>query len=254
MNLLTLQFQDHTSACEAIARLECRPSELIDCLWGWIVVRIEERLGIVEARFYPPQINYKEPPFEELCPNGRYDPATRPRAFVELEETLRDWREKYPDCLVMKLDIPPEGWSKPEFLQRQWARRQSFFDELRAIRKKVVPWPLQEFMDTEAVLRGLASSNTFGYLLLTNARAQLERAVRAGREPEEITKVHQAVRKLEDLGCKAGRNSLDQIHKVPGFAPFDEKAWLDRMRTECPGFSDWVYKGAIHHGFFMEMW
>jgi hypothetical protein len=143
----------------------------------------------------------------------------------------------------MKLLEPPSTHKPLELLQSQLAGVPNYFAELRVMRGKAIPWPQQEFMDVEAILAGLADprmsrTRTSYYYLYSYARKQLERAAHAGREPEEIENVQQSIKKLKDFGYAAASTAT--------WVKYDEEAWLKRMQTECPGFSDWVYKGAIH--------
>ena len=262
---VTLQFKDQASALEALVGFVFRPCDFkTPCMQGWIVVRIEEQLGIVEARVCPAWIGYKSPMSSEIFIGGRYHPAKMPDCYSNFRQTLNDWREQFPDCLVREVPIrgstliqsTPPRYGTPYFasyevLQNLADTSHDFFEELRVMREKAIPWPQQEFMDAEAALAGAANHKIFGWLNRC-ARQQLERAARAGRAPEEIVNVQRSVEKLKKSGCDAASEwntcyyASQQKDFVPDAVTYDEEAWLERMRAECPGFSDWVYKGAIH--------
>jgi len=264
---VTLRFKDQASALEALVGFVFRPCDFkTPCMEGWVVVRIEKQLGIVEARVCPAWIGYKSPLSSENFVGGRYHPTKMPDCYLNFRQTLNDWIEQFPDCLVREVPkastvtqatpSAPVSYGPPYFVSNEVLMNlvdtsHFFFEELQAMREKTIPWPQRDFMDFEAVLAGVANAKNFGWLN-RHAQKQLAHAARAGREPEECVSVQQSIEKLKKFGCDAAWDWNKYYHAsqqkdfVAGAAAYEEEAWLERMRAECPGFSDWVYKGAIH--------
>ena len=275
---VTLRFEDPASAFEALVGFEFTPAYWKAPLHhktpfeeGWIVVRIEEQLVIVEARVCPMYIDSKS-----LLQIDTFvaDPYKPPDCSINVHQTLDDWREQFPDSLVREVtrastvtlatpsalvsDGPPYFVSL-DILKNLVDTSHFFFEELRAMREKAIPWPPQDFMDMEAVCGFVAHTKIFPKVHLY-AQRQLERAARAGRAPAEIARAQSFVKKLQRIGDAAyaewsASNDLRDgkkrrsFMKKNGVPPpkviYDEESWLEQMRTECPGFSDWVYRGAI---------
>lgn len=249
----TIRFQSHEAAVGAITRFDFFPDNLAEPkIEGWIVVRIDERLGIVEARFCPAHKGNEHLP-AILTKDGKwdlqldvvYDFGNQKVPYVDLQETLKNWREKYPDCLVMQLSRPlTKDYTPYEFLQLQLAWTEAYFSELREMRSKAIPWSHQDFLDCEAALAGFVKHGKFFHYLRYEAREQLRCAARAGRSEEEITEAGRLVKKL-------GQTSYDAAdqYRSANYSKDVRTAGVERMKKECPGFSDWVYEGAFDAGF-----
>ena len=124
---------------------------------------------------------------------------------------------------------------------------------LRALRAKPVPWPEQEYLDTEAALANGTTQREWQWLRLYRAE-EFTTALRRERTEEEIAGTKERIRKLQWLAYKAAEesNTRYQQSRKKGFVAFEktyeeqDKNWMQRLRTECPGFSDWVYHSALH--------
>lgn len=252
----TVQFQSHEAAVEAITSFDFFPDSLPNPkIEGWIVVRIDEKLGIVEARFCPAHKG-NEPLPAILTKDGKwvlpelqgddYDLGNQKVPYADLQETLKTWRERYPDCLVKQLSRPlfPKDYTPYEFLQLQLTSTEAYFSELREMRSKAIPWAHHDFLDCEAALAGFVKHGKFFHFLRYDARDQLRSAARAGRSEEEILEAERLVKKLRQTNYDAA----DQ-YRSAHYSKDVKTAGFERMKKECPGFSDWVYAGAFDDGF-----
>lgn len=250
----TIQFQSHEAAVEAITRFDFFPDSLPDPkIEGWIVARIDEKLGIVEARFCPAHKGNKPLPvyfsqdgkwvLPELQGND-YDLGNQKVPYADLQETLKTWRDKFPNCLVMQLSRPlTQDCTPHEFLQKQLASTDVYFSELREMRSKSTPWPYQDFLDCEAALAGYVRHGKFFHSLRYWARDQLKCAARAGRRGEEIMEAEGLVKKLR----LASYDAADEYRRFH-YSKDVRAAGFERMKNKCPGFSEWVYEGAFADG------
>ncbi len=199
---------------------------------GWVIMRLEEGVWICEIIVCPPK-----------CGNAVVMAAL-------LRRTLDEWRKRFPDSLVMKVDsghVDP----KIDFQERHFISE--YFDQLRKLRAKTAPWPEQEYLDTAAALANGTSQREWQLVRLYRAE-EFAASLRRGRTEDEIACTKERIRKLQQLAYKAAEESNTRYHqsRKKGFVAFkktyeeQDKTWMERLRTECPGFSDWVYRDAIH--------
>jgi hypothetical protein len=204
---------------------------------GWIIMRLDESVWIREIVVCPPNLE-----------------SASVKAFL-LRHTLDEQRKRFPDSLVMEVS---RGHVDPsiDFQARHFTSE--YFDQLRTLRGKPVPWPEQEYLDTEAALANGTTQREWQWLRLYRAE-EFAAALRRERTEEETTAVKERIRKLQELAYKAAE-AFHARHYQSRRKDFvaaktyeqEDEAWMQRLRTECPGFSDWVYHAAIHHWGFHE--
>lgn len=246
----TLMFDDNESAFAALVEFEFKHDyPRTPQLEGWMVLRVDEPNRIVQARLCAPFINYKSPPFDACVRDGVYQEPSHPACWLDKRKTPSEWRTIFSDSLVVEIQHDLSN----DYLQRVVDAAPAYFEDLRTLRAKPTPWSQQDFLDAEACLAGVAQyqpSQQIG----CHAKIHLERAARAGREPEDFATAQHKIRSLQNLAYKAAEAFQDRYHRsrrknsaaTKTFAEEDE-AWMQRLRRECPGFSDWVYRDAIHH-------
>lgn len=254
----TLEFTDNDTAFEQLVGFEFEPPDKdMRHLDGWMIVRVDAPGRIVQARMCAPFIGYISPSAEEIFRGGVYNPPTGPECFLDKRRTLPAWKEVYPDSLVAELSS--SGALSRDTLQRLMETAPAFFEDLYALHAKPTPWSEQDFLDAEASIAGVANYKP-SWRLGCYGREKIERAARAGREPEQITAAHRRLKKLQDIAYKAAEALRDFGHQsrrkdFVSATTYDQEnaKWMERLKVECPGFSDWVYHDAIHDwGFHMS--
>ena len=254
----TLEFSDNESAFGKIIGFQFHPSDReIRHLEGWIVARIDEPSRIVQARMCAPFVGYV-PSEARISLDGKRVPPVMPESFCDLRRTVPEWKEAFPDSLVTELS---QSSASREVLQRLLDGAPNYFADLRIMRAKPQPWSEQDFLDAEASIATIVTykpSRWLGYY----GREHIARAARAGREPEEITAAQRRLKQLQELAYQAAESLRDRLLPYRSWkgptkeynTVFEEEnsLWMDRLRVECPGFSDWVYHDAINDwGFHM---
>jgi hypothetical protein len=198
---------------------------------GWIIMRVDEGVWIREIVVCPPS-------FESAVV----------MAFL-LRRTLDELRRGFPDSLVMEVS---RGHVDPsiDFQARHFVS--DYFDQLRKLRAKPSPWPEQEYLDTEAALANGTTQREWQQVRLYRAE-EFAAALRRERTEEEIARAKERIRKLQNFAYEAANafNARYVLSRRKDFVAStayeeDDAAWMQRLRTECPGFSDWVYHAAIH--------
>jgi hypothetical protein len=199
---------------------------------GWVIMRLDEGVWIREIVVCPPNVE-----------------SAVVMASL-LRRTLDELRRGFPDSLVMEVS---HGHVDPsiDFQARHFTSE--YFDQLRRLRTKPVPWPEQEYLDTEAALANGTTQREWQKLRLYRAD-EFAATLRRERTEDEIAGAKERIRKLQGLAYEAAEESNTRYHqsRKKDFVAFkkahedQDKTWMQRLRTECPGFSDWVYHAAIH--------
>jgi len=246
----TVRFDDNEAAFEQLVGFKFKPdTKEVEYKDGWIVVRLDEPSKFVEARMCAPLVGYWSPPSEGYFRNGRMYPAI-PESFLDRLLTLEAWPGKYADSLVMELR-EAETASR-EALQKAITIAPAYFAELRVLRAKPTPWPQQDIVDAEASLQGIANCKPFR-LISYHGRGHLLNAARSGRQADEIAATARVLERMKTIAYEAASawNKWYHEHRKSRFDDHveafpDNEAWMQRLRVECPGFSEWVYRDAIH--------
>ncbi len=245
----TLKFDDNESAFAALVGFEFkRDYPQTPQLEGWMVLRIDEPDRILQARLCAPFFNYKSATFDACVRDGVYQEPNHPACWLDKRKTLPEWRTIFPDSLVAEIQHD----LSQEYLQRIVDAAPAYFEDLQMLRAKPIPWSQQDFLDAEACLAGVAQYKP-SWQIGFYAGVHLEQAARAGREPEDFAAAQHKVRSLQNLAYKAAEAFQEWYHQTrrKNFTASrtyedENEAWMQRLRTECTGFSDWVYQDAIH--------